>query len=300
MVITEKTAANQIRMNIDMRNPNEALKSTTQHIETIQEIRHKLEGATVFSEMDLRHGYHQIALAEESRHISTFMTHEGLHRFKVLFFGASPATDLFHQKIKNALAGLKGCTSIHDNILVWGTYDQDYLEACLRRLDEEGLSLRREKCNFGKSSVSWFGYIFSKSGMSADPMKNAAIKSAGRPQNSSEMKSFLQACQFNARFMYESDEAYAQLTSPLRQLICKNARYMWTQACEDAYQKVMQALTSTSALKPFNSNLKTKLITDASPVGIAASLYQEKSAGLWYPVDHVSRSLQPTERTMLP
>jgi hypothetical protein len=75
---------------------------------------------------------------------------------------------------------------------------------------------------------------------------------------------------------------------------------MWTQACEDAYQKVMQALTSTSTLKPFNPTLKTKLITDASPVGIAASLYQEESAGVWYPVDHVSRSLQPADQNYAP
>ena len=90
VVITEKKSANQIRMNIDMRNPNKALEDyTKQHIETIQEMRHKLQGATRFSEMDLSHGYHQVALAEKSRDISTFQTHEGLHRFKVLFFGAS-------------------------------------------------------------------------------------------------------------------------------------------------------------------------------------------------------------------
>ena len=303
VVITEKKAANQIRMNIDMRNPNTALHSTRQHIETIQEIRHKLEGATRFSEMDLSHGYHQVALEEGSRDISTFMTHEGLHRFKVLFFGAAPATDLFHQKIKAALVGLKGCISIHDNIITWGKDDAEHeenLDACLSRIAEKGLTLRREKCNFGKTSVKWFGYIFSKSGLSADPEKLQAIKEAGRPLNSSEMKSFLQACQFNAKFMFETEEAYAQLTSPLRKLTCKNARYVWTEECEDAYQKVIEALSSKGALRPFKPKLKTKLITDASPVGISASLYQEQQANVWIPVDHVSRSLQPPEQNYAP
>jgi len=303
VVITEKKAVNQIRMNVDMRNPNTALHSTPQHIETIQEIRHKLEGATRFSEMDLSHGYHQVSLEEGSRDISTFMTHEGLHRFKVLFFGAAPATDLFHQKIKAALVGLNGCISIHDNILVWGKDDAEHAEnvdACLTRITERGLTLRREKCNFGKTSVKWFGYIFSKSGMSADPEKVQAIKEAGRPLNSSEMKSFLQACQFNAKFMFDSEEAYAQLTSPLRKLTCKNARYLWTEECEEAYQKVIHALSSKGALRPFNPKLKTKLITDASPVGISASLYQEQQPNVWIPVDHVSRSLQPAEQNYAP
>ena len=303
MVITEKTTANKIRMNIDMRNPNRALKSTTQHIETVQEIRHKLEGATRFSEVDLRDAYHQLGLNEESRHISTFMTHEGLHRFKVLFFGAAPATDMFHRKIKGALTGLKGCTSIHDNILVWGKDAKEHeenLDACLTRIQETGLTLHREKCNFGKTSVKWFGYVFSESGISADASKIEAIKAAGRPLNSSEMKSFLQACQFNAKFMFKSEEAYAQLTSPLRKLVCKNARYVWSEECEQAYQGILQALDSEAALRPFNPQLKTKLITDASPVGISASLYQEQTPNVWRPVDHASRSLQPAEQNYAP
>ena len=95
------------------------------------------------------------------------------------------------------------------------------------------------------------------------------------------MKSFLQACQFNAKFMFKSDEAYAQLTSPLRKLINKNARYIWTEECEQAYQKILQALDSEAALRPFNPQLKTKLIKDASPVGISTSLYQEEFQNIW-------------------
>ena len=185
--------------------------------------------------MDMGHGYHQIALAENSRYIGTFQTHEGLHRFKVLFFGASPATELFHDRVKAALAGLPGCTSIHDNILVWGRTPEDHeanLDACLTRLEEKGLTLPREKCTFGTTSVSWFGTIFSKSGMSADTKKIQAIKQAGPPKNSDEVKSFLQACQFNARFMCNTDRAYAQLTKPLRDLTRKNIVFQWTPQCQ--------------------------------------------------------------------
>ena len=82
-------------MNIDVREASKALHRTKHNVETIQEIRHKLQGGTRFSEMGMGHGYHQTGLAEDSLYISTFQTHEGLHRFKILFFGASPATELF-------------------------------------------------------------------------------------------------------------------------------------------------------------------------------------------------------------
>ena len=73
-------------------------------------------------------GYHQIGLVEEdSRCIGTFQTYEGLHRFKVQFFGVSSTTEL---------ADLPGYTSIHDNILVWRRIPGEHeanLDACLRR-----------------------------------------------------------------------------------------------------------------------------------------------------------------------
>ena len=198
--------------------------------------------------MDMGHRYHQIALAEDSRHIRTFQTHEGLHMLKVLFFGASPATELFHDRVKATLADLPGCTSIHDNILVRGATPEEHeanLDACLTRLEEKGLTLRREKCTFGATSVSW---VFSKFGMSADPNKIQAIKEAGPPQSADDVKSFLQACQFNARFMFSTDHAYAQITKSLRDLTRKNTRFMWSAQCQQAYNEIIQIMTSNTSL----------------------------------------------------
>jgi hypothetical protein len=299
VVVTEKKQADQIRMNIDMREPNKALKRTKRHVETIQEMRHKLKGATRFSEMDMGHGFHQVALAEDSRSMSTFQTHEGLHRFKVLFFGPSPAPDLFHDRIKNALHGLEGCTSIHDNIIVWGDTPQAHetnLDACLARLEEVGLTLRAEKCTFGATSVSWFGWIFSKSGISADPKKVQSIKAAGRPKSTEEVKSFLQACQFNAKFMFDTDNAYAQITRPLRDLLKKDVKFEWLAECEEAYLSIMQTMISTTALRPFDPKLKSMHVSDAGPDGIASSVFQEDGDGTWVPIDHASRSLTPCEQ----
>ena len=298
VVLTEKNETDEIRMNIDMREPNKALLRTPQHIETLQEIRHLLKGANRFSEIDLSHGYHQIALDPQSQEISVFQTHEGLHKFCVLFFGASPASEIFHNKIKEAIRGLEGVVSIHDNILIYGTPDthECNLKACLQRLKEKGLTLRRKKCKFGKTSVTWFGYIFSESGMSADPKKIEAITKAGRPQTTEEVRSFLQACQYNAKFMFDSEMAYAQVTHPLRELTKKGAHFKWSEACETVYREILKLMTPETALRPFDPKLKTNMITDAGPMGIAASVFQEERADEWVPIDHASRSLTPCEQ----
>ena len=299
VVITEKKDKQQIRMNIDMREANKALKRTAHHTETIQEIRHLLKGATQYSKMDLSHGFHQIALHPDSHYISTFRTHEGLHRFKVLFFRASPASELFHNKIKEALCHLPGCISIHDNILIYGKTLEEHetnLSAYLARIKAKALTLQHSKCTFGATSVSWFGYIFSASGMSADLSKIKAIATAGCPQTTDEVKSFLQACQYNAKFMFDSDQAYAQVTQPLHQLTGKNVRFAWTLACESAYQEILCIMTANTALRPFDPAMKTIMISDAGPVGIAASSFKEEEASTWTPVDHASHSLTPCEQ----
>ena len=193
---------------------------------------------------------------------------------------------------------MPGCVSIHDNILVWGTTTEDHeanLEACLQRMGNCNLTAYYSKCNFGKTAVSWFGWIFSADGMSADPRKIQSIIEAGRPQSAEDVKSFLQACQFNARFMLDSNQAYAQITAPLRALTKKNAIFRWTEECEEAYLSILNPMTSETSLRPFDPTLKTNLVTDAGPTCIAASVFQELKDGTWVPIDHASRSLTPCE-----
>ena len=96
--------------------------------------------------------------------------------------------------------------------------------------------------------------------------------------------------------MIESENAYAELTEPLRRLTRKNARFNWSNECEDSYRKIITAMTSDTALRPFDPKLNTKLVTDAAPNGIAASVFQEDESGVWIPVDHASRSLTPCEQ----
>ena len=108
--------------------------------------------------------------------------------------------------------------------------------------------------------------------MSAGPRKIKTIQEAGQPQNNDDVKSFLQACQFNARFMFDTASAYTEFTQPLRNLTKKNTRFIWSPECEQAYQEI----TSDTALRPFNPELKTIHVADAGPERIASSVFQEQ------------------------
>lgn len=94
-----------LRIVLDMRVPNQAaLKRRRIQFPTVDEILHKMEDATIFTEVDLSQGYLQISLAEESRHITAFQTpDDGPYQFKRLIMGGCPSGEYFHEIIHDLI-----------------------------------------------------------------------------------------------------------------------------------------------------------------------------------------------------
>ena len=76
---------------VDMRMVNHALRRERHQTPTVDDLIHTLNGATVFSKLDLHLGYHQLSLVPESCYITTFVTHTGVKRYTHLNFGTNSA-----------------------------------------------------------------------------------------------------------------------------------------------------------------------------------------------------------------
>ena len=231
VVITDKKEG-QIRMNIDAVPMNKGLMRSKFHVQTPQEIRHELKSSQVFSEFDMGWGYHQLEIDEETRERSIFQTHEGIHRMERGYFGPTSMSGIFHNEVRKALAGLEGVVSIHDNIAVHGKNTKDHyknLKNCLHRCKEKGITMKPSKSKFCMSRMKWFGRIFTGHGVTADPEKHAHVKGAGPPTSIEDIRSLLMACQFNAKFSFDSSpgESYEDITLPLRNPLKKGAKFRW-------------------------------------------------------------------------
>ncbi|XP_014665850.1 PREDICTED: uncharacterized protein K02A2.6-like [Priapulus caudatus] len=157
-----------------MRKANEAIKRTKHVMPTINELITDLNGASVFSVLDLRSAYHQLELQPESRYITTFSTHVGLFRYKRLMFGINAASEVFQNALSGVLSGLKGCKNMSDDIIVYGQTQESHdknLKAVLERLEQANLKLNKDKCRFGQKQVTFYGHIFSSDGIAADRRK---------------------------------------------------------------------------------------------------------------------------------
>lgn len=160
MVIVIKDSGD-IRLCLDMRQVNKAIKRETYPLPTLEEMRVKLSGARFFSRLDVKDAFHQIELAEESRHLTTFVTHKGLFRFTRLLFGISCAPELFQKIFEGILSICHNVVVYIDDIVVYGRTLQEHdaaLERVLRVLKEYGVLLNASKCVYRMQEIEFLGH----------------------------------------------------------------------------------------------------------------------------------------------
>ena len=296
VVITPKRTANEIRLNVDMREANKAIPRTHTIMPTLEDITHELNGAAVFSHLDMNHGYHQLELEENSRDVTTFSTHVGLYRYKRLNFGTRSAGEIFQDTVSREITqDIPGCLNISDDILVYGKNQQEHdlnLEKLSKKAREKKITFNKGKCEFNKKSCVYYGMKFSKDGASPDPRKVEAIKAAEPPRNAKELNSFLCTVQYNARFM----EKYAPQTDLLRGLL-KAKVFTWRREHQETFESLKEGLSSDTVLAYFDPAAEHEVHVDGCPLGISATLVQrESSDNSWRVVQYASRALSDAER----
>ena len=235
-------------------------------------------------------GYHQNELSPESREITTFVTDEGLFRFKRLMFGISSASEMFQYIICQVLEGCDGAHNISDDIIIGGIDQQDHdakVEKVITRLAEHGLTVNVKKCVFSMDRLLYMGHEQSGEGLHIDD----SILKAEPPATVSEIKSFLGLAQYCAKFVPD----FTSVTDPLWELTRGDKPFEWCGEQQKAFDKVKALITEAPTLVHYRQEAPTRLITDTLPVGLDAVLEQRQPDGNYRPVCYASRSLTPVE-----
>jgi hypothetical protein len=208
-----------------------------------------------------------------------------------LNFGLSSASEIFQNIVSSLLRDISGAQNFSDDIIIYGHTQEQHDEALrkvLRRLQESDLTINVKKCQFNCESLKFYGYEFSKEGVSCDKKKIDAIMKTDPPNNISELRSFLGMTNYCGRFIAD----YSTLTYPLREL---NKSWKWGKEQQAAFEKLKEVLVSNEVMAYFDTNLDTELLVDASPVGIAAILTQ-KHKNKSQVIAYASRSLNECEQ----
>ncbi|KAL5541376.1 hypothetical protein UlMin_042467 [Ulmus minor] len=238
-VLFVKKKDGTMRMCIDYRELNKVTIMNKYPLPRIDDLFDQLQGAAVFSKIDLRSGYHQLSVREKDIPKTAFRT---------VFI---------------------------DDILIYSKSKEEHEEHLRNTLDtlkKNKLYAKFKKCEFWLEKVGFLGHIVSRDGISVDPSKTEAVSGWSRPKTISEVRSFLGMAGYYRRFV----EGFSRIATPLTALTRKNHRFEWTEACEKSFQELKARLVSAPILTILNGIDEFIIYSDASKMGLGAVLIQNR------------------------
>ena len=284
------------RFCVDYRQLNKVTQRDSHPIPHVQDTLDCLHGTSYFSCLDLRSGYWQVEVDDESKPKTAFATHSGLYEFRRMPFGLANAPSTFQRLMHAVLRGLQYhiCLVYLDDIIIYSRSFDEHLENLndvFSRLRSANVKLKPSKCSFARSSVEYLGHVVSRDGIQPDPSKIAAVENFPVPQCVRDVRSFLGLANYYRRFI----KHFASIASPLNKLTHKNARFYWDESCDQAFHTLKSCLTSAPILAYPDFSLPFELNTDASSTGIGFALCQTQD-GKNRAIAYGGRDLNPAER----
>ena len=296
IVAVMKSDRKSVRICGDFRTTvNPVSKLNRYPIPKTEDILATLERGKLFTKLDLSQAYLQLKLDKESKEYLVISTHKGLFRYTRLPYGISSAPGIFQKAMEQLLQGIPHVSVYIDDILITAETEAEHLkilEEVLDRLAKAELRVKKHKCKFMASSVTYLGYVIDAQGIRPLPEKVEAIKQAPTPKNVTELKSYLGLLSYYGKFLPNLSTHLA----PLYTLLSKRKLWKWTSAQDKAFNESKDLLTSSSLLVHFDPKLPILLACDASAYGIGAVLAHRLPDGSEKPIGYASRTLNAAER----
>lgn len=319
-IVIARKKNGDVRMCVDYRTLNSRTIPDQYTTPRIDDALDCLAGSQWFSVLDLRSGYYQIEMAEEDKEKTAFICPLGFFQFERMPQGITGAPATFQRLMERAVGDMHLLEAIVylDDIIVFGRTLEQHEERLLKvldRLEDCGLKVSIDKCQFCQPEVKYVGHMVSAEGIAADPAKIEAVAKWKQPYDLKSLRSFLGFCGYYRRFI----KGYSSIVRPLTDLTKgfppagrgktkpKTAGAQgyfkesepfgdrWTPECTEAFREIICRLTHAPVLAFADPSRPYILHVDASMNGLGAVLNQESPDGL-RPVAYASRKLSETEQ----
>lgn len=280
------------RFCVDYRHLNALTVKSKYPVPIIDELLDELFGASWFSILDLRAGFHQILLKEGESHKTAFQTHTGHYEFRVMAFGLTGAPGTFQKAMNHTLAPLlRKCALVFfDDILVYSASLEDHihhLQRVLELLARDQWQVKLSKCSFAKQQVFYLGHVIDAQGVATDPLKIQAIAEWPKPNCIKDLRSFLGLAGYYRKFIRH----FGVICQSLTTLLKKGSLFVWTNDHDLAFNTLKKALMSAPVLALLDFTTTFLVETDASALGVGAVLMQRG-----HPLAFLSKALGPKSR----
>jgi hypothetical protein len=226
-VLLVKKKDDTYRFCVDFRHLNALTLKSKYPVPVFDQLMDELVGASWFTNLDLRSGFHQIRLKASEEFKTAFQTHSGHYEFRVVAFGLTEALGTFQGAMNVTLApGLhKFVLVFFDDILIYSkTYAEHlvHIELVFQWLQQDQWFVKLSKCKFAQRSVSYLGHIISKEGIATNPAKIQAVTSWPLPTSVKELRGFLGLADYYRKFVRN----FELIAKPLTNLLKKDTLFV--------------------------------------------------------------------------
>ena len=272
----------------DFRKVNDKTKSDSFPIPRIADCIDQIGNAKFVSTFDMLKGYWQVPLTQRAREISAFVTPSGLYQYKVMPFGMKNAPATFQRMVNKLVRDIDGCEGYIDDVVIFSDNWSDHIRQIkhfFQIMREAKLTINLMKSEFGKATVKYLGHIVGQGQVRPLDAKIQTIVKYPIPTSRKELARFLGMAGYYRNFCLN----FSEIAAPLTNLLSKKVKFVWTDDCQLAFDKVKLLLQKSPVLKSPDYEKPFKLIIDSSDVGTGSVLVQEASDGLDHPVSYFSK-----------
>ena len=231
-VLFVKKKDGTLRLCIDYRQLNKLTVKNKYPLPRIDDLFDQLKGASIFSKIDLRSGYHQLRIKDVNVHKAMFRTRYGHYKFLVMPFGLTNTPAAFMDLMNRVFRPYvdQFVVMFIDDILVYSKDRENHdthLRVVLETLRKEQLYAKLSKCEFWLNELSFLGHIVSKEGIRVDAKKIEVVVEWKPLRNVTEVRSFLGLAGYYRRFV----KGFSMTAAPMMRLLQKNVKYEWSEKC---------------------------------------------------------------------
>ena len=280
------------RMAIDYRGLNERTIKDRYPIPTMRELYAKLRGGRVFSCLDLRSGYHHIAVRKEDRPKTAFITEYGLYEWTRMTFGFCNAPSVFQRAMNQVFGDLDNVIVYIDDIVLVTETEEEHLallREVFRRLKANQMTLRLIKCKFFQAEVKYLGLIVNQEGIRCDEAYVRKVLTFKEPTNTKELERYLGMVAWLGRFIPNLSKLTSALTS------IKKKEFVWTEEHQRHFEAIQRAVHAVKILRHPDLGRPFFVQTDASERALGAVLLQDFGGKHLEPIEFISRKLTDCE-----
>ena len=252
----------------------------------------------VFTKMDLRWGYNNIRIKEGDEWKAVFSMPEGSFEPTVMFFGLTNSLATFQAMMNDLLRDLvveeKVVVFIDDVMVATETEEghDEIVEEVLKRLEENDLFVKLEKCVWKVREVGFLGVIIGKDRVRMEKKKVQGVIEWLVPRSIKDVQKFLGLANYYRWFVKD----FAMIAKPLHETMRKGKKWEWGEKQQKAFEELKRRFMTESVLVTPNLDKEMRVEADASDFAMGGVLLIKCEDERWRPVAYISKSLNEAKK----